>query len=77
MEVSRKQLKARGYRGFTLVELLTETEEPVEVDEVEIKEFTPTDLQQFEDAEMTEDEFVVTDDSSFEEEMEIEVFDDE
>ncbi|MDB4757013.1 hypothetical protein OAG56_06525, partial [Mariniblastus sp.] len=59
----------------SLVELLTETEEPVEVDEVEIKEFTPTDLQQFEDAEMTEDEFVVTDDSSFEEEMEIEVFD--
>ena len=58
----------------TLVELLTETEEQVEVEELELKDFTPTDLQQFEDAEPTEDEFVVIDDQAFEEEVEIETF---
>ncbi|MEE2641296.1 MAG: prenyltransferase/squalene oxidase repeat-containing protein [Planctomycetota bacterium] len=59
----------------SLVELLTETEEPVEVEELELKDFTPTDLQQFEDAQPQEDEFMVIDDQSFEEEVEIETFD--
>lgn len=58
----------------TIVQLLTETEEAVEVEEIELKEFTPTDLPQFEDAEPTEDEFMVIDDKTFEEEVEIETF---
>lgn len=59
----------------TIIQLLTETEEQVEVDDLEIKEFTPTDLAQFEDAQAVEEEFMVIDDQTFQEEVEIETFD--
>lgn len=59
----------------TLVELLTETTKTEVVEEIELKEFTPQDVQTFEDATPTDDQFMVIDDSEFAEDVDLEDFD--